>query len=78
MQDIGQRYMCYYGYKFEQFCTATGDELNNPVNDCCAYCITYRTKLGNYRLLLSGEVDCQVYLSIHTYMYICEPIKIWL
>jgi hypothetical protein len=50
--------MCYYGYKFEQYCT--GDAADEPVNDRCAYCVTFRTKLGQHRLLLSGEVDCQV------------------
>eukprot|EP00123_Amoebidium_parasiticum_P008994 comp19141_c0_seq1/m.21798 comp19141_c0_seq1/g.21798 ORF comp19141_c0_seq1/g.21798 comp19141_c0_seq1/m.21798 type:complete len:414 (-) comp19141_c0_seq1:255-1496(-) len=67
-QSDRQQQMCYWGYKFEDYCTtATREEAAQPpkptdfsaaVNDCLQYCILFRTRLNNNALLMAAEVDC--------------------
>ncbi|KAG6821330.1 hypothetical protein H0H93_000191 [Arthromyces matolae] len=64
------RIQTYYGYAFESYCTS---EIPNPkvspnpgdpvgwggdVDTNIQWCSVVRTKLGNTRLLIGGEVDC--------------------
>ncbi|KAJ7227329.1 RAI1-domain-containing protein [Mycena pura] len=61
----------YFGYAFESYCTsATPDGVNVPqrpgdppgwggdVNTNVQWCSVVRTKLGDTRLVIGGEVDC--------------------
>jgi len=56
------RQQCYYGYSFESFCTAGsphakpgwGGDVDTNVQWCCVV----KTKLGDTRLVIGGEVDC--------------------
>ena len=56
------RLQTYYGYSFESFCTA-GTPHANPgwggdVDTNIQWCSVVKTKLGNTRLVIGGEVDC--------------------
>jgi len=68
-----QRMQTYYGYAFESYCTSevpeskarrAGQPLNAPpgwggdVDTNVQWCSVVRTKLGNTRIILGGEVDC--------------------
>ncbi|KAG6857398.1 hypothetical protein H0H87_004760 [Tephrocybe sp. NHM501043] len=64
------RLQTYYGYAFESYCTSetpTRKVPSNPsepvgwggdVDTNVQWCSVVRTKLGNTRLLIGGEVDC--------------------
>ncbi|XP_032703094.1 decapping and exoribonuclease protein [Lontra canadensis] len=56
------RELMYMGYKFEQYmCADKPGSFPDPsgeVNTNVAYCSVLRSRLGNHRLLFSGEVDC--------------------
>lgn len=62
------RLQTYYGYAFESYCTsdnhARDTKSDEPVgwggnvNTNVQWCSVVRTKLGNTRLLIGGEVDC--------------------
>ncbi|PWN22559.1 RAI1-domain-containing protein, partial [Microstroma glucosiphilum] len=73
MQDERQRRMGYYGYAFESWCThsrdvsrgeridfdyAHDDPWDGDVNTNVQWCSVVKTKLGELRLILGGEVDC--------------------
>lgn len=45
----------YYGYRFEAVCTG---EENQPVNANSEFCSIARLRIGNYRILMSAEIDC--------------------
>jgi RAT1-interacting protein len=58
----------YYGYAFESYCTS-GNHVRDTKSDDpvgwggdvdtnVQWCSVVRTKLGNTRLLIGGEVDC--------------------
>uniref|UniRef100_A0A6B2LB30 Decapping nuclease n=1 Tax=Arcella intermedia TaxID=1963864 RepID=A0A6B2LB30_9EUKA len=48
----------YWGYKFEQYCTATSkEELNEVVNPNNQTFIVGRTKIGQNRILFGAEMD---------------------
>lgn len=64
-----QRLFTYYGYAFESYCTSetpTRTQKNpahplgwgGDVNTNVQWCSVVRTKLGDTRMLLGGEVDC--------------------
>ncbi|KAF5359530.1 hypothetical protein D9756_003498 [Leucocoprinus leucothites] len=68
-----QSMQTYYGYAFESYCTADTPRRSNPdatqgtrvpfgwsgdVNNNVQWCSVVRTKLGNTRILIGGEVDC--------------------
>jgi len=68
-----QRSQMYYGYAFESYCTSempkTREPRSNPhskdppgwggdVNTNVQWCSVVRTKLGNTRMIIGGEVDC--------------------
>ena len=64
MNDENRR-MTYYGYSFESFCTReessppdTGDGWGGDVNTNVQWCSVVKTKLGNTRIIIGGEVDC--------------------
>jgi len=56
------RLQTYYGYAFESWCTAPeagappgwGGDIDTNVQ----WCSVVKTKLGNTRLVIGGEVDC--------------------
>ena len=55
----------YYGYNFESFCTANtpdGPSAPNgwggPVNTNEQWCHIVKTRLGDTRVMIGGEVDC--------------------
>ncbi|KAG5636955.1 hypothetical protein H0H81_006303 [Sphagnurus paluster] len=64
------RLQTYYGYAFESYCTSEtpnrkastrpGDPIGwgGDVDTNVQWCSVVRTKLGNTRLLIGGEVDC--------------------
>jgi len=62
------RQQMYYGYAFESYCTSDspvrGTASDGPtgwggdVDTNVQWCSVVRTKLGNTRLLIGGEVDC--------------------
>ena len=56
------RLQSYYGYSFESFCAA-GTPHAKPgwggdVDTNIQWCSVVKTKLGNTRLVIGGEVDC--------------------
>ncbi|KAF9446833.1 RAI1-domain-containing protein [Macrolepiota fuliginosa MF-IS2] len=66
-----QSLQTYYGYAFESYCTADAPHRPKPdptsrvpfgwsgdVNNNVQWCSVVRTKLGNTRILIGGEVDC--------------------
>lgn len=56
-----QRLMTYYGYAFESWCTSdspSGGGWGGNVNTNAQWCQVVKTKLGNTRLVMGGEVDC--------------------
>jgi RAT1-interacting protein len=68
-----QRSQMYYGYAFESYCTSempnTREPRRNPhpkdppgwggdVNTNVQWCSVVRTKLGDTRMIIGGEVDC--------------------
>ncbi|KAF9238550.1 RAI1-domain-containing protein [Melanogaster broomeanus] len=64
-----QRLQSYYGYAFESYCTAPapghqGNATSNvrgwggDVNTNVQWCSVVKTKLGNRRIVMGGEVDC--------------------
>lgn len=72
-QDMNPRQsiQTYYGYAFESYCTSDTPRRPNPgatlsapfgwsgdVNNNVQWCSVVRTKLGNARILIGGEVDC--------------------
>jgi len=57
--------LTYYGYAFESYCTVDGETRSRDrngwsgdVNNNVQWCSVVRTKLGNTRILIGGEVDC--------------------
>lgn len=68
------RLLSYYGYALESYCTsavlphsaeprASGSSNSPPgwsgdVNNNVQWCQIVKTKIGNHRLILGGEVDC--------------------
>ena len=63
--DPWPRQATYYGYSFESWCTSS--EKPSPdrtptwggdVDTAVQWCGVVKTKLGNTRLILGGEVDC--------------------
>ena len=64
-----QRQQTYYGYAFESWCTSSRPRVperigNHPigwggdVDTNVQWCSVVKTKLGDSRLVLGGEVDC--------------------
>jgi len=66
-----QSLMCYYGYAFESYCTSStptctnaGEGRGDPagwggdVNTNVQWCSVVKSKLGNIRVVIGGEVDC--------------------
>ncbi|KAJ3558064.1 hypothetical protein NP233_g11584 [Leucocoprinus birnbaumii] len=66
-----QAMQTYYGYAFESYCTSDTPRRNSDaadstvpfgwsgdVNNNVQWCSVIRTKLGNTRILIGGEVDC--------------------
>lgn len=73
MQNMNpkQRRQTYYGYAFESYCTSdsptrqsrptspdTPMGWSGDVNNNVQWCSVVRTKLGNTRIVIGGEVDC--------------------
>ena len=71
--DARQRSQTYYGYAFESYCTSdtptrdvstSGPRPDAPpgwggyVNTNVQWCSVVRTKLGDMRMIIGGEVDC--------------------
>ena len=56
------RLQYYYGYSFESFCTAETPHAKpgwgGDVNTNIKWCSVVKTKLGDTRLVIGGEVDC--------------------
>jgi len=63
------RLQSYYGYAFESYCTTSapgdrGDTASNgrgwggDVNTNVQWCSVVKTKLGDRRIVIGGEVDC--------------------
>lgn len=65
--------MTYYGYAFESYCTADSPQSSQnrisiqrssrgwgdeAVDTNIQWCSVVKTKLGIYRLIFGGEVDC--------------------
>ena len=65
-----QRSQMYYGYAFESYCTCEMPNTRGPrspkhppgwggdVNTNVQWCSVVRTKLGDRRMIIGGEVDC--------------------
>lgn len=45
----------YYGYRFESVCTGTEHE---SVNTNAEFCSVVRLRIGQFRIILSAEIDC--------------------
>ena len=52
----------YYGYAFESWCTASQPGApsgwGGDVDTTVQWCSVVKTKLGDTRILIGGEVDC--------------------
>uniref|UniRef100_A0A7S3PF68 Decapping nuclease n=1 Tax=Aplanochytrium stocchinoi TaxID=215587 RepID=A0A7S3PF68_9STRA len=57
MKERFKRFM-YYGYKFEEVCTRQREEVEKQPDPNCCFNATFKSKLGNMRILYGGEVDC--------------------
>ena len=67
-----QLLMCYYGYAFESYCTSPtpkrasmaperpGDPAGwgGDVDTNVQWCSVVKSKIGDIRLVIGGEVDC--------------------
>ena len=68
-----QRFQMYHGYAFESYCTSEIPNTRGPrsnahpedppawggdVNTNIQWCSVVRTKLGDTRMIIGGEVDC--------------------
>eukprot|EP00039_Didymoeca_costata_P002390 m.59844 g.59844 ORF g.59844 m.59844 type:complete len:374 (-) comp11276_c0_seq4:92-1213(-) len=56
-----QQEMCYWGYKFEQYCTKSIHQQEQPgdtVNSNPEYVSVAKIRINNISLLIAGEVDC--------------------
>jgi RAT1-interacting protein len=71
--DARQRSQTYYGYAFESYCTSNTPTGATPtggarrgappgwggdVDTNVQWCSVVRTKLGDMRMIIGGEVDC--------------------
>jgi len=71
--DARQRSQTYYGYAFESYCTTDAPQERQPrgpaypgappgwggdVDTNVQWCSVVRTKLGDTRMIIGGEVDC--------------------
>jgi len=71
--DDRQRSQTYYGYAFESYCTSEFPPGQRPsqrpspgvppgwggdVDTNVQWCSVVRTKLGDTRMIIGGEVDC--------------------
>jgi len=59
------RLQSYYGYAFESYCTSstpvrpeTGNGWGGDVDTNVQWCSVVKTKLGDTRMFIGGEVDC--------------------
>jgi len=60
------RLQSYYGYAFESYCTSPSLQRQNAevpgwggdVDTNIQWCCVAKTKLGDTRLVIGGEVDC--------------------
>jgi RAT1-interacting protein len=56
------RLQTYYGYSFESWCTAYAPGARpgwgGDVNTNVQWCSVVKTKLGDTRVVIGGEVDC--------------------
>lgn len=63
-EDIppNQRVQMYYGYAFESWCTASRPDAQSgwggDVDTSIQWCRVVKTKLGDMRIVIGGEVDC--------------------
>jgi len=57
-----QRVQTYYGYAFESWCTASRPDApsgwGGDVDTSIQWCRVVKTKLGDMRIVIGGEVDC--------------------
>jgi RAT1-interacting protein len=55
-----EKLFTYYGYNFEALMTGSKDssDKDHTVNTNVQFCSIFKAKLGEFRLLLGGEVDC--------------------
>ncbi|KAI9463298.1 RAI1-domain-containing protein [Lactarius psammicola] len=57
-----QRVQTYYGYAFESWCTASQPDApsgwGGDVDTSIQWCRVVKTKLGDTRIVIGGEVDC--------------------
>ncbi|KAI0303650.1 RAI1 like PD-XK nuclease-domain-containing protein [Multifurca ochricompacta] len=57
-----QRIQTYYGYAFESWCTASQPDApsgwGGDVDTNVQWCNVVKTKLGDVRIIIGGEVDC--------------------
>ncbi|KAK7682652.1 hypothetical protein QCA50_014452 [Cerrena zonata] len=59
-----QRIQMYYGYAFESYCTSDSQNSTTPngwggdVDTNVQWCSVVKTKLGDTRIIIGGEVDC--------------------
>ncbi|KIL67686.1 hypothetical protein M378DRAFT_9430 [Amanita muscaria Koide BX008] len=65
-----QSLMCYYGYAFESYCTSPTPTRTNregrgdpagwggDINTNVQWCSVVKSKIGNIRVVIGGEVDC--------------------
>jgi RAT1-interacting protein len=56
------RMQTYYGYSFESWCTASRPDASSgwggDVDTNVQWCSVVKTKLGDTRIVIGGEVDC--------------------
>jgi RAT1-interacting protein len=52
--SLREQRMSYWGHRFESYMTNSKE----PVNTNVEYCVVFKTKLGQHRLLMAAEIDC--------------------
>lgn len=75
------RLQSYYGYAFESYCTSSTAERRDErssrwggdVNTNVQWCGVVKTKLGNRRIIMGGEVDCVRGKYHHDAAASCSP-----
>lgn len=55
---LREQRMSYWGHRFEHYMTESPDQADAVVDTNVEFCVVFKTKLGQHRLLMAAEMDC--------------------